>query len=490
MESYEVVRLIEKNNQCIVFELKHLYNRQPACVKVISYENEAKLSKIVNEVMNLSRIGNLSMGLKVYGFDLKSDGLKSILRKSQIEGIHAGSNNKKSAFIITEFCQNGNLDNHVKARRKNNKAFTYKEIISIFSSFINFFAELQSQKIVHRDIKPQNIYVTRFGEYKVGDFGSSKFMQHNQDEHTITGTGTYFSPEMRKGHQKFQERIGGLQIECDPIKSDVFSLGLVFIYFIQMQNVTSEDTNLELFEKRINSAIGKYPYRIVREILGSMLKFKINERLNFIEIKNILIPILLSEKCIGCNEGFIDQKINCMDCEIAYHVGCASKINKCLNCEKDLNIRCSKCLNVGKLQCGAHRLCEHCSVENIECQKCFGLELREGKTDRFNFYVDDFYCFSCEIRLVPSIGQNSTECERCHNKWCKLCKRTIHSYGCFIDPSPLSFMCKCRHKSIAPFSGLFFACRNCGPVCIVCFGSSEKSHVRCAQALNQPNILA
>ena len=487
MSSFEIVRLIDKHPQCIIYELRHTFTKQSACVKIITYRNEGQLSKIVNEVMNLSRIGNLSMGLKVYGFDSRSDGLKSILKSSSADVDSSGSNIEKHACIITEFCQNGDLCNHIKARKKHNNPYSYKEIKSVISTFIDFFAELQNLKIAHRDIKPQNIYVTNCGEYKVGDFGSSKFLQFDQNEHTISGTTNYLSPEMRHGYREYDKRNGGLHIEYDPIKSDVFSLGLVFIYFIRMELIGDDDENLQLFEEKINIAIGKYPYGIVREILHCMLKFKINERHSFVDIQNGLIPILLSKKCIKCIKEIPDQSIYCTECNIGYHVECASNLNKCLNCELDLNIRCCECSGVSKLLCGSHKLCEQCSVKNSDCPKCFGLQLYEGKNDKFNFYVDDFYCFSCEILLVPSKGHNSTICERCQNTWCKLCKRATHPLGCSRDPSPLSVICKCRRKSISPFSGLFFQCENCGPICIVCLGSSEKGHLRCAQALNQVN---
>ncbi len=74
------------------------------------------------------------------------------------------------------------------------------------------------QNIVHRDIKPQNIFVNKFGDFKLGDFGIARVMEHTTRA-TKIGTYSYISPEVYRG---------------DPYNStaDIYSLGLVLYWLL------------------------------------------------------------------------------------------------------------------------------------------------------------------------------------------------------------------------------------------------------------------
>ena len=56
-------------------------------------------------------------------------------------------------------------------------------------------ADIHMKKILHRDIKTQNVFLTIDGEIRIGDLGVAKEMKHDL-AHTIVGTPYYLSPEM------------------------------------------------------------------------------------------------------------------------------------------------------------------------------------------------------------------------------------------------------------------------------------------------------
>lgn len=72
--------------------------------------------------------------------------------------------------------------------------------------------------IVHRDIKPQNIFVSDLGDYKLGDFGIAKTMERTMTG-TIVGTYNYMAPEV------FSSRPYGSA-------ADIYSLGLVLYWLL------------------------------------------------------------------------------------------------------------------------------------------------------------------------------------------------------------------------------------------------------------------
>lgn len=73
---------------------------------------------------------------------------------------------------------------------------------------------LRSNGIVHRDIKPQNIFVNARGDYKLGDFGSARGIKGTSTIMTIKGTFSYMAPEIMQGRPA-------------NYTSDLYSLGLV-----------------------------------------------------------------------------------------------------------------------------------------------------------------------------------------------------------------------------------------------------------------------
>ena len=76
--------------------------------------------------------------------------------------------------------------------------------------------------IIHRDVKPENIFVSRFGDFKLGDFGIAREQAHTMSNMSKKGTYSYMAPEIYKG-EKYDSSI------------DIYSLGIV-LYKLMNQN--------------------------------------------------------------------------------------------------------------------------------------------------------------------------------------------------------------------------------------------------------------
>ena len=76
----------------------------------------------------------------------------------------------------------------------------------------------EKENIVHRDIKPQNIFVTEDGGYKLGDFGIARTMEKTMNG-TKTGTYHFMAPEVYRG-ENYGRRV------------DIYSLGLVLYWLL------------------------------------------------------------------------------------------------------------------------------------------------------------------------------------------------------------------------------------------------------------------
>ena len=97
------------------------------------------------------------------------------------------------------------------------------EVIRLGKDICKALLLCQKKKIVHRDIKPANILRSAFGDYKLGDFGIARTMEHTTAA-SKAGTELYMAPEVIK-KQKYNQRV------------DIYSLGLVLYVLLNKQKI-------------------------------------------------------------------------------------------------------------------------------------------------------------------------------------------------------------------------------------------------------------
>ena len=103
-----------------------------------------------------------------------------------------------------------------------NKALTEEDVLRLGIDLCKALEYCQAQNIIHRDIKPENIFVSRFDEFKLGDFGIARELDHSMSGLSKKGTFSYMAPEMYRG-EEYDARV------------DIYSLGIV-LYKLMNQN--------------------------------------------------------------------------------------------------------------------------------------------------------------------------------------------------------------------------------------------------------------
>ena len=71
----------------------------------------------------------------------------------------------------------GDLNYHIKRKKKEGAKFTEKEIMNWFIQIAMTLEYIHGRKVLHRDIKVSNIFLTGNNTVKLGDFGISKVLE-------------------------------------------------------------------------------------------------------------------------------------------------------------------------------------------------------------------------------------------------------------------------------------------------------------------------
>ena len=100
--------------------------------------------------------------------------LGRVQRHIHIIGYYGHFEEKKRLHIVLEYADAGDLAMRIKGARKKNKPFDEPTILRWFVQIACALDHVHSLKILHRDIKTQNIFLTHDSVIKLGDFGIAK----------------------------------------------------------------------------------------------------------------------------------------------------------------------------------------------------------------------------------------------------------------------------------------------------------------------------
>ncbi|SHI88104.1 Stk1 family PASTA domain-containing Ser/Thr kinase [Parasporobacterium paucivorans] len=189
-ERYEILELIGSGGMSDVYKAKcHKLNRFVA-IKVLKKEFAQDKNFLMKFKVEAQSVAGLTHSNIVNVYDVGTD-----------DGIN---------YIVMEYVEGITLKRYIEKKKR----LGVKEAVSIAIQVAQGIEAAHNNQIVHRDIKPQNILISREGKVKVTDFGIARAASAN----TVTssaamGSVHYISPEQARG---------GFVDE----KSDIYSLGI------------------------------------------------------------------------------------------------------------------------------------------------------------------------------------------------------------------------------------------------------------------------
>jgi serine/threonine protein kinase len=213
---YRVEGELGRGGMARVYRGTDLVLGRPVAVKVLSSqyaEDGTFVSRFRREAQAAARLNHPNL---VQVFDTGSD-----------DGVH---------YIVMEYVEAKTLADYLAGGGR----IMPDRAIELAESVCDALAVAHSQGVIHRDVKPANIMVTRDGHVKVTDFGIARVTTNETVEQTaaVLGTASYLSPEQAQGGAIDQ-------------RSDLYSLGCVLYEMLTGRPPFTADSPVAVASKHV-----------------------------------------------------------------------------------------------------------------------------------------------------------------------------------------------------------------------------------------------
>ncbi len=265
IEDFEILRSVGSGTVGEIFLAKEKSTGQTVALKILQAsvsQNALIRSRFEREIMILER-----------------------LRHPHIIEVYGGGETNKQLFFAMEYVDGGSVKELLQRYRR----LPWIEVASIARQICSALQCAHNNGIIHRDLKPGNLFLTKDGRVKLGDFGIARDMNSDAltDQGLTVGTYAYMSPEQIKA----DARISG--------KADLYSLGCVIYEMLVGKPLFQGDNFAELFEQHLRNdapRVGGYVHGIPKafeDIVAQLLRKNPDDRpFNARTVQGIMRQIL------------------------------------------------------------------------------------------------------------------------------------------------------------------------------------------------------
>lgn len=269
-ERYKIINELGHGGMSDVYEARDIIFKRTVAIKIIKFECAEKLENIIrfqNEARFSASFNHPNI-VKIYDY-------------GEINNL---------PYIVNEYVKGQTLRDILDYRR----SFTVLEACQIMMQLCDAVTEIHKKNIIHRDIKPLNIYYLNDGSIKLGDFGISILVDSElnlNENKKVMGTVQYLAPEIVLGKKP-----------C--FQSDIYAMGITFFELLTGKvpfdsEVTSDVAAMQV-NKEMISPLSINP-KLPKEVEGIIMKAtakKPQDRYKFAEEMKQDIANILNDKNI------------------------------------------------------------------------------------------------------------------------------------------------------------------------------------------------
>ncbi|XP_051463907.1 serine/threonine-protein kinase Nek5 [Apus apus] len=264
MDKYEIIKKIGEGSFGKIFLAKGKEDNEKCVIKEINFtkmpveEKEASQKEVI---------------------------LLAKMKHANIVTFYASLQEKSKLYIVMEYCDGGDLMQRINMQH--GVLFDEDQILSWFVQISLGLKHIHDQKILHRDVKAQNIFLSNNGKVaKLGDFGIARQLNSTMEfAHTCVGTPYYLSPEICENRPYNN-------------KTDIWSLGCVLYELCALKHPFEGNNLHQLVMKicrgRFHPVSPKYSYDL-RVLICQLFKVSPRDRpsINSILRKPFLQKLIL-----------------------------------------------------------------------------------------------------------------------------------------------------------------------------------------------------
>ncbi len=177
--SYRLLRLLGRGGFASIYLGEHSYLRSPAALKVLhTYLSEEDAAQFLREAQTLARLSHPHI-VRVLDFAVQ-DG---------------------TPFLVMEYAPGGTS----RQRHPPGTCLPVETVVSYVQQVASALQYAHDRRLIHRDVKPENLFLNERGEVLLGDFGLAMLTPHTSSGNTqareqpLTGTTPYLAPEQVHG---------------------------------------------------------------------------------------------------------------------------------------------------------------------------------------------------------------------------------------------------------------------------------------------------
>ncbi|XP_070156321.1 serine/threonine-protein kinase SIK3 isoform X1 [Polyergus mexicanus] len=246
---YELEKTIGKGNFAVVKMATHVVTKSKVAIKIIDKTklNEENLAKIFREVHIMKR-----------------------LRHPHIIRLYQVMETEKMIYLVTEYAPGGEIFDHLVR----NGRMPEPEARRIFRQIVLAVRYLHQQRVVHRDLKAENLLLDADNNIKLADFGFSNEYTPGVPLNTWCGSPPYAAPEIFEGKH------------YDGPRADVWSLGVV-LYVLVCGALPFDGPTMQLLRSVVVSGKFRIPFFMsadCEKLIRHMLVVEPERRLSISQI--------------------------------------------------------------------------------------------------------------------------------------------------------------------------------------------------------------
>ncbi|XP_060642926.2 serine/threonine-protein kinase SIK2 [Anolis sagrei] len=247
---YEIEGTLGKGNFAVVKLGRHRITRSEVAIKIIdkSQLDSVNLEKIYREVQ-----------------------IMKMLDHPHIIKLYQVMETKSMLYLVTEYAKNGEIFDYLA----NHGRLSESEARRKFWQILSAVEYCHGRKIVHRDLKAENLLLDNNMNIKIADFGFGNFYKSGEPLTTWCGSPPYAAPEVFEGQQ-----YEGPQL-------DIWSMGVV-LYVLVCGALPFDGPTLPILRQRVLEGRFRIPYFMSEEcehLIRRMLVLDPSKRLTIAQIK-------------------------------------------------------------------------------------------------------------------------------------------------------------------------------------------------------------